>query len=210
MICDHRPQQTEVRNQGAGRDTCAGFAISAAQEWHDQTGELLSPENAIWAAHQIGGDPQVEATTVERACEGLAIHSAVLDPAWPHAKPPFPADRPPDAQDPVNHRDLPPWERISPPTHTALDTALGGGRPVIVTFRLVPRAWYHNDDEIDAAPGAPIVGGHAVLAVGIDAQDRLIIKNSWGPWWGDAGYGYITPRYLQSYGVVAHALGAAA
>ncbi len=210
MICDHRNQQTEVRNQAAGRETCVGFAISAAQEWHDQTGELLSPENAIWAAHQAGGDPRIEVTTVERACEGLTAHSAVIDPAWPYGNPPFPADRPVDALDPANHRGLPAWERIAPPAQPALETALRGGRPVVVTLRLVPRAWFHTHDEIDAEPGAPIRGGHAVLAVGIDDQNRLIVKNSWGPWWGDSGYGYVTARYLQHYGVIAHALGDAA
>lgn len=210
MICDHRNQQTEVRNQGAGRETCAGFAISAAQEWHDQSGDFLSPENAIWAAHRAGGDPQLEVTTVERACEGLATHSAVIDSAWPYGNPPFPSDRPGDALDPANHRNLPTWERISPTSQPAIEAALGSGRPVVITFRLVPRAWFHNRDEIDAEPGAPIAGGHAVLAVGIDVQDRVIIKNSWGPWWGDGGYGYATSRYLQTYGVVAHALGDAA
>jgi hypothetical protein len=207
LICDYRGQQTEVRNQGAGRETCVGFAISAAQEWHDRAGELLSPENAIWAAHRSGGDAQREATTVERACEGLTKHAAVIDSAWPYGNPPFPADRPVDALKQANHRDLPRWERISPPSMSALEDALSAGRPVVVTFGLVPRAWFHGHDEIDAEPGAPITGAHAVLAVGLDANDRLIIKNSWGPWWGDGGYGYVTSRYLQTYGVVAHSLG---
>lgn len=210
MICDHRSQQTEVRNQGAGRQSCVGFAISAAQEWHDRAGELLSPENAIWAAHETGGDPHLEVTTVERACEGLTTHAAVPETVWPYANPSFPAERPVDALDPGNRRGLPAWERISPPSHAAIEGALTAGRPVIVTLRLVPRAWFHNHNEIDAEPGAPIAGGHAVLAVGIDEHDRLIVKNSWGPWWGDSGYGYVTPRYLETYGVVAHALGAAA
>lgn len=210
MICDHRPHQTPVRIQGTGRETCVGFAISAAQEWYDQSAEVLSPENAIWAAHQAGGDPGAEITTVDRACVGLTTHSAVLETAWPYGTPPFPSDRPTEATDPANHRELPAWERISPPTDAGLETALGNGRPVVVTFRLVPRAWFHSDNQVDAGPGAPIAGGHAVLAVGLDEQGRLIIKNSWGPWWGDHGYGYVTPRYLQTYGVVAHALGEAA
>ena len=55
---------------------------------------------------------------------------------------------------------------------------------------MVPRR-----DTIDAAPGGQTPGNHAVLAVGIDAPDRLIVKNSWGPGWGDGGYGFVTPRY---------------
>jgi len=209
LICDHRDQQTEIRHQGADRGTCVGFAISAAHEWHDQTTELLSPENAIWAAHRAGGDPRNEVTTVEWACKGLTTHAAVTESAWPYGNPPFPTDRPFDAKEPRCQRHLPSWERIDPPSLAALEVALGEGRPVVVTFRLVPRAWFHDDEEIDSPPGAPIVGGHAVLAVGIDSQDRVIIKNSWGSWWGDGGYGYVTSRYVQNYGVVAHVLGGA-
>lgn len=38
-------------------------------------------------------------------------------------------------------------------------------------------------------------GGHAVLIVGY-TKDSLIIKNSWGRWWGDNGYGYLSNDYI--------------
>ncbi len=39
------------------------------------------------------------------------------------------------------------------------------------------------------AQGEQVLGGHAVLAVGYDdTQRRFIIRNSWGPTWGQAGY----------------------
>jgi C1A family cysteine protease len=54
-----------------------------------------------------------------------------------------------------------------------------------------------------------VVGGHAILAVGYDDSIRipvgngaretvgaLIIRNSWGPTWGDRGYGYMPYDYL--------------
>lgn len=43
---------------------------------------------------------------------------------------------------------------------------------------------------------API-GGHAVLAMGYDDEEQLfIIRNSWGPNWGDNGYYYMPYAYL--------------
>ena len=44
-----------------------------------------------------------------------------------------------------------------------------------------------------------LLGGHAVLAVGYDhAQRRIIFRNSWGPEWGDNGYGYLPYAFLRS------------
>jgi C1A family cysteine protease len=45
--------------------------------------------------------------------------------------------------------------------------------------------------------GERIIGGHAVLAVGYDDEDRVFIcRNSWGDKWGDGGYFYMPYAYL--------------
>ncbi len=45
----------------------------------------------------------------------------------------------------------------------------------------------------------PRVGGHALLAVGYEhARRRLIFRNSWGPAWGDGGYGYLPYAFIAS------------
>lgn len=42
------------------------------------------------------------------------------------------------------------------------------------------------------------VGGHAVMAVGYDeGKGRLLIRNSWGAGWGDAGYGTLPFEYVE-------------
>jgi C1A family cysteine protease len=42
-----------------------------------------------------------------------------------------------------------------------------------------------------------VVGGHAVLAVGYDDDERrFICRNSWGESWGDAGYFYMPYAYF--------------
>ena len=54
------------------------------------------------------------------------------------------------------------------------------------------------------SPDEQVLGGHAVLAVGYDdANGRFLVRNSWGPDWGMAGYftmpyPYLTERNLSS------------
>jgi C1A family cysteine protease len=46
-------------------------------------------------------------------------------------------------------------------------------------------------------PGEAPVGGHAVVAVGYsDPKSHVIVRNSWGPSWGDRGYFYMPYEYL--------------
>jgi C1A family cysteine protease len=47
------------------------------------------------------------------------------------------------------------------------------------------------------APSEQVLGGHAVMAVGYDnATRRLIVRNSWGPRWGQAGYFMMPYEYV--------------
>ena len=41
-------------------------------------------------------------------------------------------------------------------------------------------------------------GGHAVCVVGYRSDGRFIIRNSWGTGWGDQGFGYATPAYIEA------------
>jgi C1A family cysteine protease len=80
-----------------------------------------------------------------------------------------------------------------PPETRARDVlaALASGYPVIFGFRV-----YRQFDEIGPDgicppmdPGGWPIGGHAVLAMGYDRIRKLyLIRNSWGPEWGDHGY----------------------
>jgi C1A family cysteine protease len=52
------------------------------------------------------------------------------------------------------------------------------------------------------AAGEAVLGGHAVLAVGYDdATARFLVRNSWGPDWGQGGYFTLPYAYLTDRGL---------
>jgi C1A family cysteine protease len=81
--------------------------------------------------------------------------------------------------------------------------------PILVAL-LVDSSWDNaalNGGEIDTFKPSTVRGGHAVAVVGYRADGRFIVRNSWGTSWGDRGFGYVSPEYVQasffpeSYGV---------
>jgi C1A family cysteine protease len=107
----------------------------------------------------------------------------------------------------ANRRALPGWRDLGTASFDRVVAELDAGRPVILTVAVVAAAWYHDGALVDAPGGQKTPGNHAVLAVGaLDAPQRLIVKNSWGPSWGDGGYGLLTRRYYDHYALRAHTL----
>ena len=46
-----------------------------------------------------------------------------------------------------------------------------------------------------------LIGGHAVIICGYDDNtNELILRNSWGTYWGDNGYFYLPYEYLKYCG----------
>ena len=205
-MTDFRAQQSPVRNQG-NRPTCVAFATSGAHEWAAQEQAHRSPEDAMWAAHQVGGVPGTEAVTVSWVLTGLQTHGHATEVAWPYGSPEWSAGRPPAAKEPVNRRPLQAFRSLAGAAFDEIAQTLDDRLPVILTVRVVHSAWRRPDGLIDAEPGRKTPGNHAVLAVGaLTGPDRIIVKNSWGPNWGEHGYGYLTRRYVDHYALRAHAL----
>lgn len=76
---------------------------------------------------------------------------------------------------------------------------LAGGGPILAGLN-VDETWDNAADtggNLDAFKPATVRGGHAVCIVGYTA-DRLIVRNSWGPTWGDKGFGYASAAYIGS------------
>lgn len=92
---------------------------------------------------------------------------------------------------------------------TQWKTWLATRGPILVGLS-VDQTWENataTHGNLDVFMPNTVRGGHAVAIVGYHATGRFIVRNSWGTGWGDKGFAYASPAYIngaffnESYGV---------
>jgi hypothetical protein len=78
--------------------------------------------------------------------------------------------------------------------------ALAQGCPVLAGLSVDAscRNATQTGGELDKFEETTVRGGTAVCAVGYRDDGRIILRNSWGTAWGDRGFAYATPEYVQA------------
>jgi C1A family cysteine protease len=89
------------------------------------------------------------------------------------------------------------------PTLNQLQGCLASGYPFVFGFTVYESFESQEVANTGLVPmpasSEPVLGGHAVLAVGYDdAAQRFIVRNSWGRDWGQQGYFTMPYPYLTS------------
>jgi C1A family cysteine protease len=102
-------------------------------------------------------------------------------------------------QEAVNNRVLS-YQRV-PQTLTSLKACLAHGYPIVFGFQVYETFESQQVAATGVVPlpgtGEQLLGGHAVLAVGYDdTATRFLVRNSWGPGWGQGGYFTMPYLYL--------------
>jgi hypothetical protein len=197
---DLRASFGPARNQGA-RPTCLAFAASDTHAAVRKGWAPLSCEYAFYCAQRRAGRPPNTAALLTSMLDALREDGQPEENGWPYL-----AVTPKDAA-----LWMPPREvgklfgrNGATATHSVdrVIQELDQGHPVIV-LTMLSRAFYQRNPQgvVDPAPGEQPEPErrHAVVAVGygkVDGQRAVLVRNSWGPSWGDAGYGWLTERFL--------------
>jgi Papain family cysteine protease len=77
---------------------------------------------------------------------------------------------------------------------------LASSGPLLVGLN-VDRTWDEaasTGGNLDTYQPSTVRGGHAVCCVGYRSDGRFIVRNSWDTTWGDGGFGYASPAYIQA------------
>lgn len=95
------------------------------------------------------------------------------------------------------------YKRLDNTRLNNLKACLASGSPFVFGFSVFDSFMSDQVAETGIVPMPSVfesvIGGHAVLAVGYDTKvKRFIVRNSWGPEWGDKGYFYMPFAYMTS------------
>jgi len=200
VIVDLRANFGPARDQ-LQRPTCLAFAVSDAHAGIRGGWLPLSCEYLYFCAIQRAGRSPDSGATLDSALTAMAKDGQPAETAWPYL--------------PVSPREMTQW---TPPTplgelfgrngtrvqHTldAVFTLLKLSQPVILLMCL-SQSFYLPDAFAVVRPGqgemADQNARHAVIAVGCGAianERAVLVRNSWGPGWGEQGYAWLTEAFL--------------
>lgn len=189
------------------RPTCVPFAFAWAHEAerHALTGgQFQAAIEPVWWELHARGITGPGGVSLNAAGAVLAQVGQCHSDQWPYN----------DAlgmgtEEPPTTAGVPPWHTADllwvPLAHDGieddLENQLAAGHPVVLVVELTNSFLAPADDGYVAVPPRPTPtnGYHAVIAVGAWTDQRgrvLLIRNSWGDWWGAGGYCLLPTTYL--------------
>jgi C1A family cysteine protease len=202
---DMRSACPPVYDQGQ-LGSCTGNAIAGAMEF-DLKKENPKTEFAPSRLFIYYNERVIEGTVksdsgaqIRDGIKSVAAQGAPHEALWPYNIADF-AEKPPQtAYDDAAKHEATLYQRLVQ-SLTQMKGCLAAGSPFVFGFTVY--ASFEGPDVAKTgivpmpARHEKMLGGHAVLAVGYDdSQQRFIVRNSWGPAWGDKGYFTIPYIYL--------------
>jgi hypothetical protein len=197
---DLRHRFGPARNQGR-RPTCMAFAASDAHAALRGEWEPLSCEYIFFKAQTRARKPPTMGSSLAAMLDALRLDGQPQEAGWPYLILP-PADpanwQPPHSVGPLYGRDGKRADYALNPILATLDQ----GTPIIL-LSCLSSSFYMPTAEAVVAPAADELPDpnirHALIAVGHgdwSGERVVLVRNSWGPSWGDEGYAWLTESFL--------------
>jgi hypothetical protein len=171
---------------------------------------VMAPEAIWWHCSKLG-QVSADGMQMEHGGKALARTGQPHLAAWPW-NPLLGAG----TEDPPPAAGRPPWRTATmTPLQLAhggieddLEDALAEGQPVVLVVEVTDEFENPDADGVIATPDirSPAGDYHAVLVVGAATRAgarRLLVRNSWGEYWGAGGYGWLPIDYLIAFAVQA-------
>jgi C1A family cysteine protease len=194
---DMRSSLGPARDHGA-RPTCLAFAATAAHEASRASDEYLCVEHLYYFGVQKSHRNPNRGLNQASVVAALKEDGQPLEPEWAYSQttPDAATWRPPTVKGPLYKTTLAFSPRVVNDVHALIRASI----PVVLLVT-VTTALYRPDAEgvVQTGPSDATTGRHALLAVGsgdTTAGCYLLVRNSWGPTWGDQGHAWLPDSYV--------------
>jgi hypothetical protein len=211
-----RVTQSDVKNQH-DRPTCVAFAVTALHEYVcdvlkglKKAAEVdLSEEFLYYHCKQRDGlGPNSTGTTIPAASASLAAEGQSLESLCPYELSLSRVSTTPPSRIAIadgKGRRLLGLQRLNL-SLSSIQDSLRLSKPVITVLDWYSNAYLTQLGRIEIPRSTDrFLGRHAVLIVELEEEPRtgrcvITFKNSWGPKWGDKGFGCFGSDYFRAYG----------
>lgn len=196
---DLRPKLPPVYDQG-DLGSCTANALVAAYQY-DSPSFMGSRLFLYYNERKLENDiPDDAGALLSDGIKCLLKYGLCPETEWPYDIPKF-AVQPPNNcyTDALIHRAV--TVANIPNDLTTMKTILNTGFPFVAGIAIYSSFATASVAKTGMVPmpsrNDNLLGGHAVLVCGYnDKISRFIVRNSWGPDWGDKGYFYLPYNYL--------------
>jgi C1A family cysteine protease len=203
---DLRPQCPPVYDQRP-LQSCTANATAAAVQFERMKHGLkpdFTPSRLFIYYNErklLGTQDKDDGAPLREAIKVLAKKGDCPETQWPYdvqkvdVEPPHTCYR-----EAVHYKDMV-YERL-PQDIPHMKACLAAGSPFVLAFGIYSGAESPEAAKTDVmpvpSPDEKLLGNHAVMAVGYEeARELFIVRNSWGPKWGMAGYFWLPYAYAK-------------
>lgn len=199
-LSSYMPPPGDQGNQGS----CVGWAVAYAKSYQENIERIKSGNQKLmhspsYIYNQIVSQGQCNSGSyIKDALNLIEAKGIPLLTAFPYSQ--YNCTDKPNAQvdNAALKRKAINWKAVNLGDTSVIQDLLANALPVILGIRVYDN-FYTYSGGIYTSPTGADNGGHAIVVVGYD-KDKNAYKliNSWGRYWGDNGYMWITPGALAS------------